>query len=234
MPGHRSKVDNFKLNKCKIERRRSSFIAFLACLEFVVLNSAYHNNILCWSRSKFFVWKVFIYLFNFARLNYTIDKIVQTSTNKSHNLNIQISSSWVLHQNNCAGLSNNTVETNVPLKCPYTYIIYLTKDVICILPTGYGKSLISIWPHALMMFARDHIKQVNFLFPWKSLGISTQDVSCIVIVVSPLNSLIQDQISRLKASGLRAFASRLPFYKYSQRNIQRRNHNWYAYFRFWL
>ena len=118
-----------------------------------------------------------------------------------------------------------------------TYIIYLTKDVICILPTGYGKSLIlHLTPLALLMFTRDHIKQVYFLSPWKSLGlgISTQDVSCIVIVVSPLNSLIQDQISRLKASGLRAFASRLPFYKYSQRNIQRRNHNWYAYFRFWL
>jgi hypothetical protein len=64
----------------KTERRCSSLIAFLACLEFVVLNSAYHNSILYWSRSKFFVWKVFIYLFNFARLNYTIDNIVQTST----------------------------------------------------------------------------------------------------------------------------------------------------------
>jgi hypothetical protein len=56
------------------------------------------------------------------------------------------------------------------------------------------------------MFARDHIKQVDFLSPWKSVGISTQDVSSIVIVVSPFNSLIQDQISRLKSSGLRASA----------------------------
>ena len=70
---------------------------------------------------------------------------------------------------------------------------------------GYGKSLIfHLTP--LLMFARDHIKQVDFLSPWKSLGISTQDVSCIVIVVFPLNSLIQDQISRLKSSGLRASA----------------------------
>ena len=51
-------------------------------------------------------------------------------------------------------------------------------------------------------------KSTDFRSPWKSIsfGISTQDVSSIVIVVSPLNSLIQDQISRLKASGLRASA----------------------------
>jgi hypothetical protein len=42
--------------------------------------------------------------------------------------------------------------------------------------------------------------------PWKSVGISTQDVLFIVIVMSPLNSLIQDQISGLKSSGLRASA----------------------------
>jgi ERCC4-related helicase len=53
-----------------------------------------------------------------------------------------------------------------------TYIIYLTKCVICILPTGYGKSLIfHLTP--LLMFAREHIKQVDFLSPWKSLEIST-------------------------------------------------------------
>jgi hypothetical protein len=70
---------------------------------------------------------------------------------------------------------------------------------------GYGKSLIfHLTP--LLMFARDHIKQVEFLSPWKSVGISTQDVSSIVIgVVSSLNSLIQDQISRLKSSRLSQF-----------------------------
>ena len=66
------------------------FIAFLACLEFAVLNSAYHNNIL------------------------------------------------------------------KPKQVLRLESIYLRKYVICILPTGYGKSLIfHLTP--LLMFARDHM-----------------------------------------------------------------------------
>ena len=104
------------------------FIAFLACLEFAVLNSVHHNNIL------------------------------------------------------------------KPKEVLCLESIYLRKYVICILPTGYGKSLIfHLTP--LLMFARDHMKQVDFVSPWKSVGISTQDISSIVIIVSPLNSPIQDQIS---------------------------------------
>lgn len=96
------------------------FSAFLACLEFAVLNSAYHNNIL------------------------------------------------------------------KPKQVLCLESIYLRKDVICILPTGYGKSLIfHLTP--MLMFARDHIQHVDFLSTWKSVGISTQDVFSIVIVVSPLN-----------------------------------------------
>ena len=115
------------------------FIAFLACLEFAVLNSAYHNNIL------------------------------------------------------------------KPKQVICLESIYLGKDVICILPTGYGKSLIfHLTP--MLMFARDHIKLTDSLSAWKSNGICTETVSSIVIVVSPLNSLIQDQISRLKSCGLRASA----------------------------
>ena len=105
-------------------------IAFLACLEFAVLNSAYHNNIL---KPK---------------------------------------------QEICL------------------------EDVICILPTGYGKSLIfHLTP--MLMFAKDYIKRTDSPSSWKSC---TEDVLTIVIVVSPLNSLIQDQISRLKSCGIRASA----------------------------
>ena len=114
-------------------------IAFLACLEFAVLNSAYHNNVL------------------------------------------------------------------KPKQVICLESIYLGKDVICILPTRYGKSLIFHLTPTLM-FAKDYIKQTDSLSSWKSNGICTEDVSSIVIVVSPLNSLIQDQISRLKSGGLRASA----------------------------
>ena len=114
-------------------------IAFLACLEFAVLNSAYHNNIL------------------------------------------------------------------KPKQVICLESIYLGKDVIFILPTGYGKSLIfHLTP--MLMFAKDYIKRTDSPSSWKSNGICTEDVSTIVIVVSPLNSLIQDQISRLKSCGLRASA----------------------------
>jgi hypothetical protein len=89
--------------------------------------------------------------------------------------------------------------------------IYYLFDKRCYLYPANGLWKVSdlhLTPLALLMFTRDHIKQVYFLSPWKSLGlgISTQDVSCIVIVVPPLNSLIQDQISGLKSSGLRPSA----------------------------
>ena len=79
---------------------------------------------------------------------------------------------------------------------------YLQKDVLCVLPTGYGKSLIF---HLLpgLLFAKDKLKlNIDFLVGWKSRGITA--VTSIVIVVSPLNSLIVNQIERLSLSGIRA------------------------------
>ena len=114
------------------------FIAFLTCLEFAILNSAYNNIIL------------------------------------------------------------------KPKQVVCLETIYMGNDLICILPTGYGKSLIF---HLIpcLMFARNN-KQDDLIVRWKALGITAKEVSSIIIVISPLNALIQDQISRLGLSGLRASA----------------------------
>ena len=76
--------------------------------------------------------------------------------------------------------------------------LYLNEDVICVLPTGYGKSLIC---HLLpwLLFGREFMKE---FLSYNDVHVSA--VSTIVIVVSPLNALISDQISRLSLCGLRA------------------------------
>ena len=69
--------------------------------------------------------------------------------------------------------------------------LYLKRDVICVLPTGYGKSLIF---HLLpgLLFAKEMLL-MNETF--RDVDMTT--VTAIVIVVSPLNALINHQISRL-------------------------------------
>jgi len=46
----------------------------------------------------------------------------------------------------------------------------------------------------------------NLLYQWKSKGFCMAAADSIVIVVSPLNSLMSDQISQLGLSGIRASA----------------------------
>ena len=53
------------------------------------------------------------------------------------------------------------------------------KDCLCVLPTGYGKSLI----YQLLPFVFDELSD-------------GEENSC-VVVVSPLNAIIEDQISKL-------------------------------------
>jgi superfamily II DNA helicase RecQ len=80
--------------------------------------------------------------------------------------------------------------------------VYLQNDVMCVLPTGYGKSLIfHLLP--MLLFAKFKLRG-DLLLGWRLKGITTTVVDAIVIVVSPLNSLMSNQISRLSESGIRA------------------------------
>lgn len=81
--------------------------------------------------------------------------------------------------------------------------VFLQKDVLCVLPTGYGKSLIfHIVP--MLLFAKHKLdSDFNFVC-WNPKEFIPEDVDTIVIVVSPLNALIGNQISRLNSSGIRA------------------------------
>jgi bloom syndrome protein len=97
---------------------------------------------------------------------------------------------------------SNSVYCNVVLK-PKQVIclehIFFNFDVLCVLPTGYGKSLIFHLVPALL-FAKKHFIDRGFCLWNLDMSVATT----IVIVVSPLNALISNQIARLASSGLRA------------------------------
>ena len=78
--------------------------------------------------------------------------------------------------------------------------VYLKRDIICILPTGYGKSLIF---HLLpgLLFAKEKLL-INEYLSLRDVDMSA--VTAVIIVVSPLNALISNQITRLGLSGIRA------------------------------
>ena len=75
--------------------------------------------------------------------------------------------------------------------------LYLKRDVICVLPTGYGKSLIFHLPG--LLFAK---QKLNMYLNLRDVDIST--ITAVIIVVSPLNALVSNQISRIGLSGIRA------------------------------
>ena len=90
--------------------------------------------------------------------------------------------------------SNNNLKPKqvICLEC-----MYLKRNVIWVLPTGYGKSLaFQLLPG--LMFAKEKLRDVRLLDIDISVAVT------IIIVVSPLNALISNQISCLGSTGIRA------------------------------
>ena len=86
--------------------------------------------------------------------------------------------------------------SNIFLKVKQIHILealYREKDVVAVLPTGYGKSIIF------------HI--LPFLFEYRERNFMNSSRTNAIIVVAPLNSLIDDQISHLRKRGIKAAIS---------------------------
>ena len=69
-------------------------------------------------------------------------------------------------------------------------VIVEKKDALAVLPTGFGKSLV----YQLMAPFADFMDS----------GFRLTETNSIVLVVSPLNALIRDQVTKLRESGLKA------------------------------
>ena len=88
---------------------------------------------------------------------------------------------------------SNSIYSNINFKVKQVVCaeaIYRGRDVVAVLPTGYGKSMIF---HLLPSLFLDKIKCESRVAP-----------SPVIIVVSPLNALIKDQIRRPKEGNVKA------------------------------
>ena len=72
--------------------------------------------------------------------------------------------------------------------------IFLGRDTLVVLPIGYGKVLIYYLAPALLFAKKNGAKDVN----------PDGKITSIVIVISPLNALIKNQIDRLSLNGIEA------------------------------
>ena len=70
------------------------------------------------------------------------------------------------------------------------YIILEKRDVMAVLPTGYGKSLV--------------YQLIPPIIDFMEFGKRPSTAPAIVLVFSPLNALIRDQVIKLRESGLKA------------------------------
>ena len=82
-----------------------------------------------------------------------------------------------------SSLNVKDIELKPEQRAALSAVALQKKDCLCILPTGFGKSLI----FQLVPFVADSLHQISN--------------SC-VVVVSPLNAIIFDQIEKLKAQGI--------------------------------
>ncbi len=108
-------------------------------------------------------------------------------------------SMWLLYISPCSTILNSFYR-EIILKLKQVCCLecmYLQSHVMCVLPTGYGKSLI-FYLLPLLLFAKFKLQGKV------QRGFSATLVDSIVIVVSPLNSLMNDQILKLRMGGIRA------------------------------
>ena len=78
-----------------------------------------------------------------------------------------------------------------PKQVLYLEKIYMGKDVLCVMPTGYGKSLCF---HLLPIL--EYFKRVYSTGQELEMGL-VNSVPTVVIVLSPRNTLMHDQVRRL-------------------------------------
>ena len=72
--------------------------------------------------------------------------------------------------------------------------VFFNADILAVLPTGYGKSLIFYLLPALLFVAKNDVANC------------TEHIDAIILVVSPLNALMKDQISQSNVGMIRASA----------------------------